>query len=117
MSIELDPDLFNRSRKNDPITSKEAEQTIKRTAQVHAEIIYDCLKQHGSMGKDRIKTICNFKDASTVTRRLPELQTLGLVEPTGRVVLSESGRNEREWRITTKQIVYQQQLTLFEELI
>lgn len=115
--IELDPDLFNRSRKYDPHTSKEAEQTIKKTAQVHAELIYDCLKQHGAMGKDKIKTICNFKDASTVTRRLPELQALGLVEPTGKVVLSDSGRNEREWRITTKQIVYQEQLTLFKELI
>lgn len=113
--IELDPDLFSRSRKHDPTTSKEAEHTIKITAQVHAELIYDCLKQHGAMGKDKIKTICNFKDASTVTRRLPELQTLGLVETTGRVVLSDSGRKEREWRITNKQIVYQQQLNLFGE--
>ena len=56
--IELDPDRFNRSRKYDPHTSKEAEQTIKKTAQVHAELIYDCLKQHGAMGKDKIKTIC-----------------------------------------------------------
>ncbi len=108
-------EAFNRARLGDPETSKKAGESVKNSAYVHAEIIYWCLHKYGPMGKDQIKKLCVFKDGSTVTRRLPELQKMGLIEPTGKEVVSESGRREREWRVATGSNKETVQLKLFED--
>ena len=105
MSLKNDfnREVFQRARLKDPETSKKAGQSVKSSAYVHAEIIYWCLNKYGPMGKDQIKKLCVFKDGSTVTRRLPELQKMNLIEPTGKEVVSESGWREREWRVVSNQ--------------
>ena len=93
----FDLPIFNRVRSEDPITSYQAADEIKEVAPKHFKIILEALKEHGAMGKDGIaqKTGLN---PNAVSRRLPELQKLDLVAPTGRTVKSLSGREEREWK-------------------
>jgi len=87
-------DLFKRARSNDPVTSFEAADQVK--PEKHFKMILDCLKQHGPMGKDGIAQHTKL-DAVAIARRLPELQTMGLVKLTGKTTKSSKGRNEREW--------------------
>ena len=48
------------------------------------------------MGKDGIAARTNLTGVA-VCRRLTELQRMGKIAPTGRVVASAAGRSEREW--------------------
>ena len=64
----------------------------------HHDIILNCLMSHGALGKDGISRLTNL-DVNQCSRALPILQRQGLVELTGRKVLSDSKRPEREWRI------------------
>ena len=64
----------------------------------HHDIILNCLMNHGALGKDGIARLTNL-DVNQCSRALPILQRQGLVELTGRTVLSDSKRPEREWRI------------------
>jgi hypothetical protein len=89
--------FFKRARTLDPTTSHEAAVSIKEIAPIHMQIIHDTLHQCGPMGKDRIAKL-NLMNPNQVSRRLPEMQKMGLVEPTGNTVTSLSGRQEREWR-------------------
>jgi hypothetical protein len=77
-----------------------AANSVAELTKAHYELILNCLKRHGSMGKDRIAMHTNmngFADGNAVARRLPELEKMGLVETTGKLVLSRSNRKEREW--------------------
>jgi DNA-binding transcriptional regulator YhcF (GntR family) len=49
------------------------------------------------MGKDTIGLITQM-NPNQISRRLPEMEKMGLVELTGNTVTSLSGRQEREWR-------------------
>jgi predicted transcriptional regulator len=89
-------DLFPRVRKDDPITSYEAADSIKEVAAKHHKVIHDCLKQHGPLGKDGIALITGL-ESNQVARRMNEMKVIGLVYLTGKTVKSNSGRNEREW--------------------
>jgi predicted transcriptional regulator len=91
---------FPRVRATDPITSFEAAEAIKPVVSQHHQIILDCLKTHGALGKDGIALLSGL-DGNQVARRLNEMKIIGLIELTGNTVKSNSGRNEREW--TTKQ--------------
>lgn len=93
----FDLPIFNRVRSEDPITSYQAADSIKEVAPKHFKIILEALKEHGSMGKDGIASKTGL-NPNAVSRRLPELQKLDLVAPTGRTVKSLSGREEREWK-------------------
>jgi len=93
----FDLPIFNRARSSDPITSHEAADAAKDLAFRHFSIIVDCLKAHGSLGKDGIARHTNL-DRNQISRRLSELEKINLIELTGRTVKSSSGRNEREWR-------------------
>jgi hypothetical protein len=91
---------FPRARNTDPSTSHMAAASVKTSAAIHHELIVDCLKRYGPMGKDTIAARANINgsaDGNAVARRLPELEKLGLVMQTGRLVQSKSGRKEREW--------------------
>lgn len=66
----------------------------------HHDSILRALKEYGPMGKCGIARWSNVPDHIAVARRLSELQRLGKIEPTGQTVMSDSGRAEREWRVT-----------------
>ena len=89
----------NRARVTDPTTSKEAAKSVDEFSSRHYKIIVACLKKYGSLGKDGIWELVEL-DKQQVARRLHELQRAGLIELTGKEVLSASGRKEREWRAT-----------------
>ena len=89
---------FPRVRKTDPVTSFQAAESIKPVAPKHYSIILDCLQEHGALGKDGIASMTSL-DANQVSRRLNEMQKIGLIRLTGKTVRSNSGRYEREWTI------------------
>ncbi len=89
---------FPRVRTTDPITSFEAAEAIKPVVAQHHQIILDCLKTHGALGKDGIASLSGL-DGNQVARRLNEMRVLGLIHLTGKTVKSNSGRNEREWSV------------------
>jgi len=93
----FDLPIFNRVRSSDPVTSYEAADAAKDLASKHFNIIVDCLKAHGSLGKDGIARYTNL-DRNQISRRLNELEKMNLIQLTGRTVKSSAGRNEREWR-------------------
>jgi predicted ArsR family transcriptional regulator len=88
---------FFRARANDPITSFQAADSIKDVAKMHSDVIVAGLKRFGSMGKDQIANNTGLQP-NQVSRRLSELEEIGLIELTGKKVKSNSGREEREWR-------------------
>lgn len=88
---------FPRVRANDPLTSFEAAESIKDVAPQHHQVILNCLKFYGPLGKDGISAL-TMLDPNQVARRLNEMKIIGLIELTGNTVKSNSGRNEREWQ-------------------
>lgn len=91
------PDAPPMARRKDPATSHAAAAAAKQLQADHQEVILAALKKYGPMGKDAIAARTRL-DGVQVCRRLVELERKGLIELTGREVLSTSGRNEREWR-------------------
>ena len=95
---------FHRARNTDPSTSHMAAASISDAAKIHHDAIVNCLRQFGPLGKDGIACHANINgtaDGNAVARRLPELEKLGYVCQTGNLVLSKSGRKEREWKFVT----------------
>jgi predicted transcriptional regulator len=90
--------LFPRVRKDDPITSFEAADSIVEAASKHHKIILECLQNNGPLGKDGIAKLTGL-ESNQVARRLNEMKVLGLIQLTGNKVKSNSGRNEREWTV------------------
>ena len=88
---------FFRSRANDAITSFKAAASAGDLAIQHQEVIVACLKRFGPLGKDGIARHTGLQ-GNQVARRLKELQTLGFIDLTGKEVLSDSKRKEREWK-------------------
>ncbi len=88
---------FFRARATDPITSFQAADSIKDIAKMHSDVIIAGLKRFGPMGKDQIANNTGLQP-NQVSRRLSELEEIGLIELTGKKVKSNSGREEREWR-------------------
>jgi predicted transcriptional regulator len=91
-------DFFPRVRKEDPITSFEAADSIKEVTAKHYKVIQECLQANGPLGKDGIAGLTGL-DGTQVSRRLNEMKVLGLILLTGNNVKSNSGRNEREWTV------------------
>jgi predicted transcriptional regulator len=92
---------FPRVRSTDPVTSFEAAEAIKPVVEDHHKIIQACLQEYGALGKDGIAGLTNL-DGNQVARRLNEMKVIGLIELTGKMVRSNSGRNEREWNVIRK---------------
>jgi len=88
--------IFFRARKQDPITSHQAAESIKEIAPNHMQLIHDCLHEHGPLGKDGIARITKLT-GNQIARRLSEMQKMKLVKETGNYVGSDAGRKEREW--------------------
>ena len=88
-------------RHTDPRTSQIAAGLANQFASRHRALVLACLKAHGANGKTVIGMLTGLGDVA-VARRLPELEAMGFVEPTGRHALSDSGRLERVWKATNK---------------
>ena len=86
------------ARATDPATSHQAAAQARELAQQHHRTILAALEQHGPMGKDGIAARTSLTGVA-VCRRLTELQRMGRIAPTGRVVASAAGRSEREWGV------------------
>jgi predicted ArsR family transcriptional regulator len=93
---------FFRARANDPITSFKAAALVEDMSKQHHDLIVAALKNIGPLGKDGISKFTGL-EPNQVARRMNELQKLDLIELTGETVKSNSGRQEREWRIKPKQ--------------
>jgi len=85
-----------RARNTDPITSWQAAGSAKELAKHHSQIILQCLKDYGPLGKDGISRFTNL-ESHQIGKRLPEMEREGLIGLTGNKVLSKTNRNEREW--------------------
>ena len=92
--------MFPRMRNADPITSYQAADKLDFIGE-HHDVIFVCLAKHGPLGKDGIASKTSL-DGNQVARRLKEMMTLDLIEPTGQTVKSNAGRSEREWRLKVK---------------
>lgn len=84
------------ARRHDPQTSHDAAVAARDMALRQHEAIVTALRAHGPMGKDGIARRLGLTGVA-VARRLPELERVGRVRPTGRTVASDTGRAEREW--------------------
>jgi len=93
---------FFRARTTDAITSFQSADSIKDVAKMHQDVIVACLQRFGPLGKDGIAKQTGL-ESNQVARRMNELQKLDLIELTGQTVKSNSGRQEREWRIKPTQ--------------
>lgn len=88
-------DTRTRARATDPETSHEAAERVGDLASVHHREIGAALrKQPGTIYSLAWRTGLSHVQ---VARRLPEMQKLGLAEPTGDTALSPSGRPCRVW--------------------
>lgn len=84
-----------KARSTDPITSHMAADSAKELAKRHRERIVQCLTE-GPCGCSELAKRTGL-DPHQVGKRMKELEQEGLAIPTGRTVLSRSGRQEREW--------------------
>lgn len=98
-------DIFDkgRARTSDPLTSHDAAAQAEELAAQHYQQILCCLQRFGAKGKDGIAKWSGLNGIQ-VARRLPELHRLGLVQLTGRLTKSNSGRSEREWKFVPVQV-------------
>lgn len=84
------------ARNSDPITSHMAAESARDLRARHHRIILRTLADR-PLGKSGIAAKSELTEYQ-VSKRLCELERAGLIEPTGRIVPSASGRGEREWR-------------------
>ena len=84
------------ARNEDPATSHQAAASMTESASKHAMMILDALYTQGDMSPTGIAQHLRL-DRAQVLRRMSELERRGFVYPTGRLLRSPSGRNEREW--------------------
>ncbi len=95
---EIDAARFPLFRKDGPETSKQAARQAVGVQADHHRRILKALEL-GPAGQTLIGQRCNL-DTHRVNKRLSEMGRLGLIEQTGRVLVNETGRREREWRAT-----------------
>ena len=98
MAVKL---ILTQIMKNESHIAERMLDSIKDIVPKHYDVILDCLKTHGALGKDGIAALTNLENMQ-VARRLHELQRMNLIELTGKTVKSNSGRNEREWQCHTQ---------------
>jgi predicted transcriptional regulator len=91
-----------RARNTDPVTSFMAADSAEEFAYNHSEQIIAGLKQHGRMGKSAIAEATGL-DHSQVARRVKEIEGIGLIQLTGKLVKNRNNRSEQEWEIASTQ--------------
>jgi DNA-binding transcriptional ArsR family regulator len=85
-------------RRTDPLTSKAAGVSAREFASDHERRILQALAD-GPAGKCEMARRCGLTEQQ-VNRRLAVMRRAGLVERTGRIVPSDSGCGEHEYRST-----------------
>lgn len=91
------PLIVTAARRTDPQTSHDAAHAAAVLAAKHQRLILSALKQ-GPAGVDGIAARCSLT-GHQAGKRVTDMQRLGLIELTGRLVKSTSGRAQREWRV------------------
>lgn len=87
------------ARSSDPGTSHLAAHMASVMAKRHEHLVYTVLANASlAIGAEQIALHAGL-DAYQVRKRLPELQSQGLAEPTGETRKTMSGRQERLWRL------------------
>ena len=97
----MQTEWWKRVRKTDPVTSRIAAQTMNKMDAKHQARILYALRKYGPLIAHEIADATSL-DHVQVCRRLPELESDGLVFETGETRNSPSGRPARVWSITTK---------------
>ena len=85
------------ARRIDPPTSHAAAATVRTFSGEHHQAILAALAL-GPAGASGIAARCGLLPHQ-VNRRIHELARAGSIVETGTLVLSDSGRREREWRV------------------
>ena len=93
-SNDFDPRTPARS--TDPDTSHEAAARAASLVRDQQARVFGALPAGLELGAEQIGTEVNLQ-AYQVRKRLPELQSLGLVRTTGATRTTRSGRAERIW--------------------
>ena len=91
-------DAAPMARRSDPATSHAAAAAARELSVHHQALILQALAR-GPAGKDRIATLTSLTGVQ-VCRRLVELERAGQAKPSGRMVVSTAGRQEREWGLS-----------------
>lgn len=95
---------------NHPITSHEAEKSVRNVKEIH-EIILDLLEIQPSTDTFLREAYTKLRESygwpkvaeSSIRARRSELVTLGLVEPSGEYELLDSGRRSIIWRVVERE--------------
>ncbi len=95
LSFDLSPPL---SRATDPLESFQAADRVKEFKLQDQTAILSVLKTFGPGGADFIGGHCG-RPGHAIGKRLKEMADSEQIILTGRDVKSDSGRNQREWRI------------------
>jgi CRP-like cAMP-binding protein len=94
-------DELRRSRRDDPVTSKDAARAARSLAADHRLAIVAALRARGAgempMTPHEIGALCGLTSVQ-VTRRLKELEDDGEIVPAG-IGTTPSGRSARCWRL------------------
>ncbi len=85
------------ARQSDPVTSQAAAARVREFAGQHHRAIIEALRDAPG-GPSAIARRSGLV-AHQVGKRIHELAKAGLIQETGRLVESASGRQEREWKI------------------
>ncbi len=85
------------ARASDPTTSHAAAERVRDFAPAHREQILAALRRFGQAGAEQLGAATRLEPYS-VRKRLAELKTAGLAEPTGDERTTIAGRTERVWR-------------------
>lgn len=88
-----------RARYSDPSTSHDAAASMRRAASAQCATVLSALRELGKAGAEQIATAAGMT-AYAARKRLPELQDAGLVQPTGELRRTSTGRSERIWAAT-----------------
>lgn len=87
------------ARNSDPLTSHIAAERTAEFSCAHRSLVYLTLSDNypKALGAEQIAELCGLQ-AYQVRKRLPELEKLGLAEPTEHTRKTGSGRPERLWQ-------------------
>jgi transcription initiation factor IIE alpha subunit len=93
-------DTEPRSRREDPRTSYKAASEALKFYKTHRGMIYAVFEAQPARGftNAEIGLRCGLNQ-NQVSRRLTELERLGLIHRTGETRPNEGGRDEEEWRL------------------
>ena len=92
--------LFAAARRTVPATSHDAAAQAGQLAERHERQIIAALLE-GPLGASGIAQRCGLLPHQ-VGKRLAKLERDGRITQTGRVVISASGRGEREWMVAAR---------------